>query len=146
MTGECSPVEAIRFTGGSGSAKAQKRENVGLVFMAFQNMFRDKEQAVVIFLSLIIAVSVFLVANVYIKENDAKLILDTICSEDITFKNETTIEDDRQRLWYRIRKRYMGPTSKSYISRDAARGTMRKIWHPTRKIRRIPILRLVSWA
>ncbi|MCH1982000.1 ABC transporter permease [Ruminococcus sp. OA3] len=98
MTGECSPIEAIRYTGGLGSGKAREREGGGIVFMAFQNMFRNKKQAVVIFLSLIIAVSVFLIVNVYIRENDAKLILDTICSRDIEFKNETTLEDDRQQL------------------------------------------------
>lgn len=98
MTGNCSPIEALRYTGDIRSSKAKEREGGGLAFMAYQNMFRDKKQAAVIFLSLTIAVSVFLVVNVYIRGNDARFILDKICSRDIEFKNETTLEDDRQQL------------------------------------------------
>ena len=39
--------------------------------MAKQNMFRDKKQAAVIFLSFIIALSVFVTVNVIIVGNEA---------------------------------------------------------------------------
>lgn len=52
----------------------------------------------IIFLSFIIAVSIFLVVNVIIREDDTKIILDEIYSYDIQFKNETTLENNRQQI------------------------------------------------
>ena len=64
----------------------------------FQNLFRDKKQAFIIFISFIIALSVFLVVNEVIRENDAKLILNETSSYDIRFKNETTLDEIRKPL------------------------------------------------
>lgn len=66
--------------------------------MAVQNMFRDKKQAVIIFTSFVIAISIFMVVNTIIRENDAERILNEVYSYDIQFKNETTLDDDRQQL------------------------------------------------
>ncbi len=63
--------------------------------MAVQNMFRDKKQAVIIFTSFVIAISIFMVVNTIIHENDAERILNEVYSYDIQFKNETTLDDDR---------------------------------------------------
>lgn len=52
IAGECSPIEAVRYTIGTGKVKNRKRESGGIYSMALQNMFRDKKQAVII-LSLI---------------------------------------------------------------------------------------------
>ncbi len=98
MAGDCSPIEALRYTISIGSRKSRKRESGGTYSMALQNMFRDKKQAVIIFTSFIIAISIFLVINVIIRENDAKLILNEAYSFDMQIKNETTLEDDRQQL------------------------------------------------
>lgn len=98
MAGDCSPIEALRYTISMGSRKSRKRESGGTYSMALQNMFRDKKQAVIIFTSFIIAISIFLVINVIIRENDAKLILNEAYSFDMQIKNETTLEDDRQQL------------------------------------------------
>ena len=97
MVGECSAVEALRYTA-SGRQKNQKRERCGIYSMAWQNLFRDKKQAAVIFLSFTIAISIFLVINVVIRGNDAKRILNEVYSYDLQFKNETTLDDDRQQL------------------------------------------------
>jgi len=50
-----------------------------------QNMFRDKKQAVTIFLSFLIALTLFLIINVVIRENDAKSILNQIYDYDMKF-------------------------------------------------------------
>ncbi len=98
MAGDCSPIEALRYTAGAGRRKNRRRGSGGMYSMALQNMFRNKKQAVIIFTSFIIAISIFLVINVIIRENDAKLILNEAYSFDMQIKNETTLEDDRQQL------------------------------------------------
>lgn len=98
MAGDCSPIEALRYTAGAGRRKNRRRGSGGMYSMALQNMFRNKKQAVIIFTSFIIAISIFLVINVIIRENDAKLILNEAYSFDMQIKNETTPEDDRQQL------------------------------------------------
>lgn len=98
MAGDCSPVEAIRYTVGSGKRKNRRRESGGIYSMAVQNMFRDKKQAVIIFTSFVIAISIFMVVNMIIRENDAERILNEVYSYDIQFKNETTLDDNRQQL------------------------------------------------
>lgn len=98
MVGECSPIEALRYTAGECRRKNHKREGGGVYFMALQNMFRDKKQAIVIFTSFTIAISIFFVANVIIHENDARLILNETYNYDIQFKNETTLDDDRKQV------------------------------------------------
>lgn len=97
MAGDCSPVEALRYipgtVRGNNSAASHKRERGGVYSMALQNMFRDKKQAIIIFSSFIIAISIFLIVNVVIRENDARLVLNEVCTFDIQFKNETTLDD-----------------------------------------------------
>ncbi len=68
MAGDCSPVEAIRYTVGSGKRKNRRRESGGIYSMAVQNIFRDKKQAVIIFTSFVIAISIFMVVNIIIHE------------------------------------------------------------------------------
>lgn len=98
MVGDCSPIEAIRFAAGSGKRKKRKRENGGICSMAVQNMFRDTKQAVIIFISFMIAISIFMVVNIVIRENDARHILDETYTYDIQFKNETTLDENRKQL------------------------------------------------
>lgn len=98
MVGECSPIEALRYTACTRRKSNHKKESGGVYSMALQNMFRDKKQAVVIFTSFTIAISIFLVVNVIIRENDAKWILNETCSYDMQYKNETTLDDDRKQI------------------------------------------------
>ncbi|MDE7422414.1 MAG: ABC transporter permease [Lachnospiraceae bacterium] len=98
MVGECSPVEALRYTPGTCRKNNHKRESGGVYSMALQNMFRDKKQAIVIFASFTIAISIFLVVNVIIRENDAKRILNETYTYDMQFKNETTLDDDKKQV------------------------------------------------
>ena len=118
MVGECSPVEALRYTAGVCRRKNHKREGGGVYLihyatalkervmlgrpegMALQNMFRDKKQAIVIFTSFTIAISIFMVVNVVIHANDAK---------------------------FPIRKMFMEHIIKSCISQDTVREIMKRI-------------------
>lgn len=104
LAGEVPPVEAMKYVAGSaGTPKPQRaskpRRSGKLLFsMAKQNMFRDKKQAAVIFLSFIIALSVFVTVNVIIVGNEAARVLNESMDYDICFKNETTLDDDRRQL------------------------------------------------
>ncbi len=98
IAGECSPVEAMRYIGTLKNIKRHKIGNGSLYTMAFRNMFRDKKQAVVIFISFTISVSIFLVVNVVIRANDSKYILNEVSNCDIDILNETTLDDDREQI------------------------------------------------
>lgn len=110
LAGEVPPVEAMKYVAGSAgnlkprraskTARAPKPQRSGNVLfsMAKQNMFRDKKQAAVIFLSFIIALSVFVTVNVIIVGNEAARVLNESMDYDICFKNETTLDDDRRQL------------------------------------------------
>lgn len=100
IAGNCSPIEAIRYTAISNTANVKhsvrrKRESGSLFAMAAQNIFRDKKQAVVIFCSFTIAIAVYLCAASYIRANDAKIILGQTMNYDIRFQNETTLEENK---------------------------------------------------
>lgn len=94
ITGECSPVEAVRYIGLS-EGKGRKKERVsGLKDMARRNMFRDKKQAVVILGSFFVALTVFVCVNAVVRGNDAKNILNQTSECDILVKNQTTLNEN----------------------------------------------------
>lgn len=93
MAGNCSPIEAIRFT--EGRAKANRSED-GLRTMARRNIFRDKKKAVFVLGSFIISMTIFFTINVVIRENDSKTVLNEIYSYDMRLVNETVPEDTKQ--------------------------------------------------
>ena len=124
LAGEVAPVEAMRYVAGmygkkkgkknkkkkmqnsrrqaAGDHKKKKRRTAGgqsVVWqMARQNMFRDKKQAAVIFLSFIIALSIFVTVNALVRGNEAERILEKTMDYDIEFKNETTLDEDERQL------------------------------------------------
>ena len=97
IAGDCSPIEAIKYVNKSGDRMMKQSEGGGVFSMAFRNIFRDKKQAFVIFLSFIIAGTIFFIINVVVKENEAKSILNATYTYDIEIKNETTL-DNKQAL------------------------------------------------
>ncbi|MDD3796909.1 MAG: ABC transporter permease [Lachnospiraceae bacterium] len=66
--------------------------------MAAWNMFRDKGQACIILLSFTIAVTIFFLANVVVKQNDAKSILNAVSTRDLRILNETTMFEQKDLL------------------------------------------------
>lgn len=95
LAAQCSPTEALGYIGFSKKQRNRKRERAGIFSMAMQNIFRNKKQAFVIFLSFITAVSVYFCAAVYIRANDARYILNETMNFDIRFLNETTLEEEK---------------------------------------------------
>lgn len=99
IAGDCSPVEAIRYTGEKTGQSLKKRECAGIRGMARQNMFRDKKQAVIILMSFTIAISIFLVINVILRANNAEHLLNSIYTFDIEFTNETSLEENQHQIF-----------------------------------------------
>lgn len=99
IAGNCSPVEAMRYTGVKGGRRPKKRERAGIGSMAFQNMVRDKKQAAIIFLSFTIAIAVFLVINVVVWANNAEHLLNSIYSFDMEMVNETSLEENQHQIF-----------------------------------------------
>lgn len=95
IASDCSPVEALNYTGVSIKHRNSKWERTSLLSMAVQNIFRNKKQAFVIFLSFVTAISVYLCTSIYIRANDAKYILNEVLGYDIRFQNETTLEEEK---------------------------------------------------
>lgn len=96
---ECSPVEALTYTGISSSCKKKKvRKGGNIRSMVKMNLFRDKKQFFVIICSLSLALSLFLVINVVIQENNAKNILNNSYDYDLQILNQTMLSDKEEQV------------------------------------------------
>lgn len=95
IAAELPPVMALNYIAVSVNIRNKKRENASIFSMAIQNIFRNKKQAFVIFLSFVIAVSVYICTSTYIRANNAKYILNETLDYDIRFQNETTLEEEK---------------------------------------------------
>lgn len=89
------PVMALNYIPVSVNRRNKKRGNASIFSMAIQNISRNKKQAFVIFLSFVIAVSVYICTSTYIRANNAKYILNETLNYDIRFQNETTLEEEK---------------------------------------------------
>lgn len=100
MAGNCSPVEAMRYTGLTGRRKDRTsphrrnstRKGSFLSALARREMFRSPRQAAVILLSFITSVSLVLVVCVVIRMNDAKIIQNATLSYDLYVNNLNQIQ------------------------------------------------------
>lgn len=98
IAAECSPVEAMRYQMGTMPKHVRCSEGGGVLSMTGSNLFRDRKQTAIILLSFTLAVLMFMIINVVIGENDAKRILEASYSYDIRYKNETTLDEQRENL------------------------------------------------
>ena len=96
MAGDCAPAEAIRYVpvaiGNRRPYKTRHGKGGVVISMAWRSLLRDKKQFAVIFLSFLIAGTVFLTVNTVILQNDARSVLNATWDYDIRFKNETTLD------------------------------------------------------
>ena len=96
MAGDCAPAEAIRYVpvaiGNRRPYKTRHGKGGVVISMAWRSLLRDKKQFAVIFLSFLIAGTVFLTGNTVILQNDARSVLNATWDYDIRFKNETTLD------------------------------------------------------
>lgn len=95
----CSPVEALRYTGSSSSNMKHKIRNGGDIrSMVKINLLRDKKQFFVIMCSLSLALSLFLIINVVIHENNATHILNQSYDCDLEILNQTLLSDKEEQV------------------------------------------------
>ncbi len=76
----------MRYIPESGERRRGRERDAGIGAMAVRNITRDKKQAVVIYASFIVAVTVFLIMNIIVRENDARSILNATCQIPHTFQ------------------------------------------------------------
>lgn len=84
-----SPIAASKF---NILPSVKKKKSVGkgrIIDMVNKNVFRDKKQAVIIFVSLTLAFSAFFMVNVLVEVNSAKNILDEVYAYDYRVRNES---------------------------------------------------------
>ncbi len=99
IAAEISPIEAIRYQSGGCGTKTRRREICSLRQMAFQNLFRDKKQAAVIFLSAAVSMAVFFSANVVIYGNQAKHVLTERGGADLRILNQTMLRKNERQIF-----------------------------------------------
>ena len=84
MAGDCAPAEAIRYVpvaiGNRRPYKTRHGKGGVVISMAWRSLLRDKKQFAVIFLSFLIAGTVFLTGNTVILQNDARSVLNATLS------------------------------------------------------------------
>lgn len=96
---ECSPIEAVKYTGVSFSNTKNKiRKGGDICSMVRINLFRDKKQFFVITCSLSLALSLFLIMNVVIRANNATNILNHSYDYDLRILNQTILSDNEEQV------------------------------------------------
>lgn len=92
LAGNISPIEASKYISVKTSRREKKREwGSTSLGMAWRNIFRDKKQAMIIFLSFFIALTSFLTITVLVSGNSAKKILNASYRYDMRIMNQLTI-------------------------------------------------------
>lgn len=98
MAGKMSPIEAVRYTGARGIKKEKNTKNGGKIsHMAWWNAFRDKKQAIVVVLSLFLAMTAFLTISIIMQGKSAKTVLNQSTPYDFRILNSRImVEPDVQ--------------------------------------------------
>lgn len=95
----CSPIEALKYIGGSSSNMKSKIRNGGDIrSMVRINLFRDMKQFLIIMCSLSLALSLFLIMNVVIRANNAANILNYSYDYDLRILNQTLRSDNEEQV------------------------------------------------
>ncbi|WHY18735.1 hypothetical protein QNH28_25395 [Paenibacillus sp. G2S3] len=90
IAGKVSPIEAVRYTGTMVKAKT-KRGTGGskLHRLAWRNIFRVKKRAMVVFLSLFLGLTTFLVINTLVLSMSTDHFIAEYMDNDFTLSNQT---------------------------------------------------------
>lgn len=84
------PIEAVRYTGTSVSGKLKKSLKGGkLQKMALRNVFRSKRRAAVVFLSLFMGITTFMLVNTLVLSMDIDNYVKSYVKNDFTLSNDT---------------------------------------------------------
>lgn len=88
--GDISPVEAIRFTGVTGSGSRRKSTRGGSLYkMAVRNIFRERKRAALVFSSLFLGMTTFLIVNTLLLSMDIENLVDDNIHNDFRITNNT---------------------------------------------------------
>lgn len=99
IAGMITPIEALKYNEIKEKKKFRRSMNGGkLISIAWRNMFRNKKQAVIIFLSFFVALTSFVTINTLVKANSAEKILNTYYDYDFRVLNETISSDKEQQV------------------------------------------------
>lgn len=99
IAADASSIEAMRYQPKTAGHQKRERRTGFLPGMALQNIFRDKKQAAVIFLSSAVSVAVFFTVNIVVYGNDAKHVLDERGGSDIQIFNQTTLRKNERQIF-----------------------------------------------
>jgi putative ABC transport system permease protein len=89
-----SPIEAVRYAGVFVSRKLKKGSKGGKMHnMAFRNVFRSRRRAAVVFLSLFMGITTFMLVNTLVLSMDIKNYVNSYIDNDFTLKNNTFFQN-----------------------------------------------------
>lgn len=95
----CSPIEAMKYIGAqSVRVKSRERKGGDIRSMVKINLMRDKKQFFVVLCSLSLALSLFQVVTVIIRENDAEYILNHSYDYDLRLLNQTMLSEKEEQV------------------------------------------------
>lgn len=90
MAASISPIEAVRYTGSAVSRKIKKSSTGDKVQkMAFRNVFRNRRRAAVVFLSLFMGITTFMLVNTLVLSMDIENYVNSYMENDFTLSNNT---------------------------------------------------------
>lgn len=91
-----SPIEAATFEGSRKTKKRKKSKNGSSIHvMAWNNIFRNRLQAFLVFLSLFVGTTAFMTVTTIISGNEADKILNTLNISDMVLSNKTSSEENQ---------------------------------------------------
>ncbi len=94
MAATISPIEAVKYTGTPISRKIRKGSTGGkLQKMAFRNVFRNKRRAAVVFLSLFMGITTFMLVNTLVLSMDTENYVNSFMENDFTLTNNTFFQN-----------------------------------------------------
>lgn len=94
MAASISPIEAVRYTGTTVSRKLRKGSTGGKVQkMAFRNVFRNRRRAAVVFLSLFMGLTTFMLVNTLVLSMDTENYVNSYVENDFTLTNNTFFQN-----------------------------------------------------
>ncbi len=94
MAASISPIEAVRYTGTTVSRKLIKGSTGGKVHkMAFRNVFRNRRRAAVVFLSLFMGLTTFMLVNTLVLSMDTENYVNSYVENDFTLTNNTFFQN-----------------------------------------------------
>lgn len=96
---QISPVEAVKQVGLSTKKSKKSKTGSSIRGMAWRNVFRNKKQAILVFLSLFIGMTSFTVVSSMIKNNNAKKILEALEVSDMQLINRSSGEDEQVQVF-----------------------------------------------